>query len=472
MSKRRLWASILFGLIGSILAVSLFGGIHTSLSILEVRIRLLPSVSGVTEFRFPPFGSAIAKTHDAPVRIQIDAENLQMKDFKGLLQQHLNHESIKQDIVANAKDAFIKLAVFSILLGALGGLLLCALIIRKIDAEPLATSAVAGALLWILLITLTLGTYQKKALENPTFSGFLKGIPWAVKIVQGGYIHLDTLDSSLQSASERMSSVYEQLSKLSEVPDSKNETRILVISDIHNNVIAIRLVKKIANLFKIDTVVNSGDLTELGTHFEQEITSMLSIIPQPQVFATGNHDSTQVMEAARKIPQLHVMDGNVQMVKGIQYLGIPDPCSLTSGPQKSMGATPQQVRDAQIQIAGILAKSSPKPDILVVHEPDITKPFYGKVPIIINGHTHTLLVENQNGSLVVNPGTTGASGIHYFLKDTKCTQISALIIHMTKGTKPTPTAVDTIEYNPISGDFIFRHLRMKHGVWKVTGEIQ
>jgi hypothetical protein len=49
--------------------------------------------------------------------------------------------------------------------------------------------------------------------------------------------------------------------------------------------------------------------------------------------------------------------------------------------------------------------------ILAVHNPKSTKGISGLVPLILNGHVHKTSLKEENNSLIINAGTTGAAGI-------------------------------------------------------------
>jgi len=45
--------------------------------------------------------------------------------------------------------------------------------------------------------------------------------------------------------------------------------------------------------------------------------------------------------------------------------------------------------------------------LTICHRPETAERFIGNVDVVIFGHTHQLLIDNQKGSLIINPGELG-----------------------------------------------------------------
>ena len=102
------------------------------------------------------------------------------------------------------------------------------------------------------------------------------------------------------------------------------------------------------------------------------------------------------------------MDDETTTVKGIEILGFSDPSSKTANIDSSNEV---ESLELNLKIHESLKSSNTKPDILAVHNPKSTENLSGIVPIILNGHTHKNSVKKENGSFIINAGTTGAAGI-------------------------------------------------------------
>lgn len=94
------------------------------------------------------------------------------------------------------------------------------------------------------------------------------------------------------------------------------------------------------------------------------------------------------------------------IVEGINVLGVPEPASVNGSIQP-----PDELKNVELSLAlqERLGFSENAPDILAVHNPKTTENLVGKVPVILNGHTHKLLLRENLGSIVIHAGTTGAA---------------------------------------------------------------
>jgi putative phosphoesterase len=239
---------------------------------------------------------------------------------------------------------------------------------------------------------------------------------------------------------------------------SPDEKRILVISDLHNNVISIELASKLAELFDVSMVVNAGDLTDLGSHYEKEVALALKKIKRPQLFVSGNHDSPEVVSAVKQVPEMNVLMGQDVTVSGVHFLGLPDPSSLKSG-LREVESSSAQIADYRKLLLHRLITFHPKPDVVIIHDPKIAASAIGKVPVFISGHTHTVQLEQRQGTVLINPGTTGAAGIRYFINEQK-PPITAMILHVVKQKTLKVKAVDLLEFNAPKGEYSLRHKRL------------
>ena len=225
-------------------------------------------------------------------------------------------------------------------------------------------------------------------------------------------------------------------------PIRKREIIILAISDIHNNVAAMKNAGELARKYSVDVIVDAGDLTDFGSRSETDIIDEAGRLPVPHVFIAGNHDSTFTIESLRRFKNTVLPDEQTANVAGLSVLGQDDPASRAEPPH-SVDTTTAQLEQSYRRLSKII-KSLPKhPDVLIVHNPKIGERFAGKAAIIVTGHGHRAYARKESGSVIVNPGSTGAAGIRYFI-GSHTSKTAAAVIYATPGQKVTAKRVDLI----------------------------
>jgi hypothetical protein len=198
--------------------------------------------------------------------------------------------------------------------------------------------------------------------------------------------------------------------------DHTGFTYVLSVSDNHCNIGMNRVHGALANAFKVDTVVDSGDMTMGGTAAEEECVAAeadaLKAKGRDLLFAAGNHDSPTIEQKAVKhgFEDLHL--DSIVTSHGIRYLGEDDV-------NESTFTVPMHLRGSETvedETAAFTAAIKQKhPDVAVVHEPEMVEPAVnqGLVPLSISGHLHTWhaprLLNKYTDSYQFIEGTSGGA---------------------------------------------------------------
>jgi putative phosphoesterase len=452
----RLLLYALVALLGSAIAISLFGRPVYPVGPFSIRISMRPAQVGQTVVALPPLGSVSARTHSAPLRIQMAVEDARLEDLRALAVELPHKKVLVRRIQAEVRTAVGLFAVTALFLSFLGAAVATAVAfrpfaLRRAVLAGLFALSVTGALLgW------TRATYDMDALRQaPTYAGALRGAPMIAKLIGTGLIKVGEVDSGVQGATASISRLYEELNELDGAKMPEGLSRILVVSDIHNNTIAIRLAASLAKSFDVDMVLDAGDLTDLGTHFERQLAEQVKRIPRPHIFVPGNHDSREIMQALGKTRNTMTPHGKVVTVKGITVLCLDDPASLHTGMRK-MEPSSREIVSARNRIERVLS-SGAAPDILLVHSNEIAQPFVGRVPIVVWGHSHHVTITKRANGVGVNPGSTGASGMRFF-QPKMPKAMSAVVLYVARTPKPHAVAADVIEITSPVGEFrVTRH---------------
>src|SRR5439155_17681833 len=190
-----------------------------------------------------------------------------------------------------------------------------------------------------------------------------------------------------------------------------DEIRVLHISDIHLTPLGLTFAQELARAFHVDFVVDTGDLTSFGTPAESFILRFMSGFEVPYVYVRGNHDSPDLSQQMRRIPNVTVLDGGTKTIKGITVYGLGDPAFT---PNKHLAVDDAQladlVRSVGPRIAADLEALPSPPTIVAVHDERMADDVAGIVPLVISGHFHVFAARERGGTIYLQSGSTGGAG--------------------------------------------------------------
>ncbi|NLG85131.1 MAG: metallophosphoesterase, partial [Firmicutes bacterium] len=189
--------------------------------------------------------------------------------------------------------------------------------------------------------------------------------------------------------------------------EAGEDLRVLHVSDIHNNPAAYKLIAALAEGFAVDLVVDTGDLTDYGTPLEGGLAAAIARLKVPYVFVPGNHDSPEVISRLRRLKNVVVLAGRPVKVKGLWLLGLPDPAAMTWTNEAPLEGV---LARAGEELLSTWEASTVKPDLVVAHNFAMLRPLLGKAPVLLHGHDHRASLQEMEGSLIVDAGTSGAAG--------------------------------------------------------------
>ncbi|MEN6521996.1 MAG: metallophosphoesterase [Armatimonadota bacterium] len=460
--KRVLWiASIVAGILGGVIAIGLFGRPVYHISALNVKLAAVPALSGETRISIPPLGKITAKTHAAPMAIQVGVEEANIDELRNVLIKRSNGKSLIKQVKKEARAAAIDFGVRLIVIAFAGGAV--AVFLLRVGRKPrfIIIGGISGALFIAINLAVTMATYNTNAFKTPHMTNALKATPWALRLVQDGIVKIDELDDRVRMTAASIYKVESTLSGIVSTEDHGEQIRILAISDLHNNPVGMEFADNLARLFDADMVLNAGDLTDLGTKYENSIAEQATKFSIPQVFVSGNHDSVETLMALRKTGKVLLPNEQVVEVAGLRIIGQHDPASREIGPRRVL-ATTEEISRARYRLKRVVANLPKPPDILLIHEPDVASAFVGKIPIIVSGHDHTLAASSTKGTAWIRPGSTGASGIRYFIEGSG-KSITAAVIYVTRTPRPRAVAVDLIAITNPDGEFTVRRIKFASG---------
>lgn len=400
---------------------------------------------GLTIVSIPPLGTVSAPTHRFPLDISVRLDDLDPAALADALvdaeARRALEDTIEAELRATATEGALWLLVGGLALGGLAG----ALIPRRSGASIVAGGlggvlAVAGA-----LVTAGL-TYDLQAFRDPSFSGTLQRAPQVIETLNRGIDSLARLRSRYEAAAGRLTDLLELVAEPAEGP-RVGTVAVLHVSDIHSNPLGVELAGQLARRFKVDAVLDTGDLTSFGAPIEARIGELIQGFDVPYLFVPGNHDSLLNRRAlARRDNVVLLDDGDVYDLEGVEIMGFADPTFTASNEIST--AEGNEIRLARApEVAGRVRAR--RPDVLAVHDLRLASQAIGEVPLVLSGHTHKRLLEQRDGTWLLTVGSTGAAGLGSFIVEADLAY-EAEVIYFRSGV---PVAVDYVRFTGLGADF-------------------
>lgn len=453
--NKRALAVIIIAVLGSMLFIQLFARLSFQYNSFSFTLNTNFNLSGGTIISVPPVGQLFLKTHHTPWQFIFTLDAI---DFTKLEKQ-LNTLPAKEEWLITLQQETLRAIIKLFLLIAITGLIGGFLTLRIIGIDPHTKHfryGMLGSLIMILLfISITVLTYDSKAIENPQYQGVLASAPWAMNLVAMGLDNIEIIGDNLKKISRDLPKLFKQAAQIKNIGNLQFDLAVLHVSDIHNNQAAFEFISELVNNFKVELIIDTGDLTDYGTPLEAEIIKQISKINIPYVFVPGNHDSPLIIDRLKKVPFVKVLEKGIFKTKGLQIVGLADPASLSYNSDLAPKEDYLKAADNLTQTVRDMEKT---PDMAIVHNRNIAKDIIGQVPVILHGHDHQYRLTIEEGTVINDAGTTGAAGLRGLSEEG--VPYSATILYWKKGTSEEMIlkAIDSIKINGAAGKLtIERH---------------
>lgn len=203
-------------------------------------------------------------------------------------------------------------------------------------------------------------------------------------------------------------------------PDDPEEyITSLLISDVHCNIGMGKVIESVVDKANVELVIDAGDAAISGVGFEKICVSAtydnyIKGGDTKIIAVAGNHDSPEI-ENAMKESGATVMNGKLQKVLGLEFLGVSDPRESIFGQKTRLRDNDTSMELTSEKLANTSCKQEKQP-IILVHDRRLADNTIKNncTPIVISGHYHkfeTVPKDNvdSNATIVVN-GTSGGAG--------------------------------------------------------------
>lgn len=461
VQRLKLAGCLIMAPVVAVLALWLLGPAEYNVNGLQVGVSLIPAREGSTTVELPPFGSIAANTHRGPVNVELCLNQIETDQMMTYLDKTPDQEEIISDFKSSINSKVLSFGLRQLLIGWLASFLVVLFIFRPRWIVALAASLLASLLLLVVL-SRVYSTYDIDAFRQPQYHGTLSMAPAALKIATESLAEVDNLKAHTDQIVTSIEGLFQQadiLPVLSNPEENGGNIRILLVSDLHSNPIGVQFASNIAAQFKVDLVINAGDLTDFGTMPETNLAGELSQLAVPHLFIAGNHDTEEVSSFVRELPGSTVLDGQLVEYKGLKILGLPDPLGSTTEVEPVDEQQAEKLRQETEKQVKALVEHYGQPDILVLHDNITARRLIYNSRLTVTGHSHQMEIHKESGHVLVNPGTTGASGLRGLYSEHSI-PYSAAIVHFAPGNGP--LAVDMLTYDPFSQQFSLQRRLLSH----------
>lgn len=430
-----------------VLFISFLGASDYHIEGISFKVYIKPSFDGRSYLKLPPLGNLSADTHQGPVDFFVELTEVHPEVIEKVLSLTTTQTEWISEIRSEVKKHLVLFLLKQALLGAAGAALLHFILFRPQWKKVLFVFLTGFALTASLLI-FSAATFNIEAFKQPKYTGAIAAGPEVLQLADNLYEKFLNFKDKTDEVVSSVNTLFSALDGLEAAHDPESEeVQVLVVSDISNNPVGIELAETLADSFNVDMVIDAGDLTDFGSPLEAQAFKQIGDLGVPYLFAPGNHDSPEVLAFLRSLPNVSILEGNLVKTNGLAVLGVADPWASTAAVNGDSDNEIQRALEEQAAVLKAKLEENKDVDIAVIHNPSKVKSLEGLAPIIISGHTHRLSVKRSGGSLLLNPGTTGASGFRGFQAEEM--NYSALILHLVKDTEA-KMVVDIIEYDPLS----------------------
>jgi predicted phosphodiesterase len=409
-----------------------------------------------------------------PVRLRVDVQRVDRDAAVQVAREGQGAPRVLARIKRDATDAiasYLRILVVVVVGSALAFGLLVALALRGVGcplrAGALAATATALALGVAIIVLLP----PRGDLGAPEYYAHGPDIPRALRAVESA-------EASASALGDELDGQLVGLAQLVVAPGERaalgGRPQITVASDLHNNLLAVPALRRVARGTPLFFV---GDLTDRGSPLESQLTSGVLHAGTRLVFVTGNHDSDSnaqeladdgaiVLTERGRLLRGGRFGPMVVRVAGLRVAGYGDPFRRRRARgYVQQGTLPAPSAAEQNLFAEWLAKLEDKVDVVMVHEPALAAKGIEALrrdppshPIVLLvGHTHHADIEVDRDFTVLNGGTVGAGGTGNLGEGSKIGV--ARMIYETGGGFA-PLAADLVEIDPGNGSATAKRFRL------------
>ncbi|MFJ7900472.1 metallophosphoesterase [Streptomyces sp. NPDC096198] len=399
-------------LLGSWLGLLVVGSVRVPVGPVNTTMALRPSLTGGTRINVSPLGALRLDSHEAPVRLDVDVDQLDPVRAQALVDHPERISGLQQEIVRDVEHGAAALAVRSCLAVAVGATGLGLAVYRR-PRRALAAGGLALGLLTASGAT-AYASWNPQSVLEPKFSGLLSSAPSLVGNARSIVTEFDVYQKELARLVTNVTKLYDVTSTLPAYEPDPTTIRVLHVSDIHLNPSSWKIIASLVRQYDVQVIVDSGDTMDHGSTAENGFLDPIADLGAPYIWVRGNHDSAATQRYLEHLKNVHVLDdGRAISVAGLRFAGIGDPQFTPDRSVAPGGDRAEELAGARLASALHDQKAAGTPvDIAIAHEPTAARQTDGEVPLVLAGHLHHEGMEIMRyGTRLRIEGSTGGSGL-------------------------------------------------------------
>jgi hypothetical protein len=246
---------VLVALVSGGVALTAWGSSSHDIGPLRTRLSLVPSLSGGVTV-LPPLGRLELLTHAGPLRVSATVTGVDLPRARRLLRSPTPRRTVGGQVAVDSVDALAATAARGALVALLASGVTCAVVFRRPRAVLGGTAIVMLAMASAATVAAT--TVRTQAFNEPKFDGLLAQAPVLVGRVQD----FDAYSERMAELTANVARVYGSLATLPTAP-AEDSTRVLWVSDIHNNPQSYTVMRQLVEQFDVDAIVDTGDIVDV-----------------------------------------------------------------------------------------------------------------------------------------------------------------------------------------------------------------
>lgn len=454
-------------LAGAWLGFAIGAHVSTAVGPAQIGMSLQPAWGGQTVVDIRPLGTLRFDSHHGPIRLSLSLDGIHADVAQQLLESPRWAETLPDLIVADLQAGLRELVLRAALFAVAGGLLVGLIVFRR-WRRALWTGL--GSLTAVVLVAaLSVATFNPRSISEPRYTGLLTGVPSLIGSAESIVSRFSEYQGQLAKLVTNVSQLYHAGTTLPVYSPDPNTLRVLHVSDIHLNPVAWNMIRSLKDQFKIDMIVDTGDIADHGTTAENKFVEEIGKLGVPYVYVRGNHDSIATQRAVARQKNAIVLDGTEKTVQGLRIYGVGDPrftpdktVDVKSDAQvlldlgrahaarlrpDGQGAKPKAPKPSPTA-SGSRSATTPAPspsatmaramgsssqkipiDVVAVHDPTVGRAFDGAAPLVLAGHVHARSTETlKSRTRLMIEGSTGGAGLRGLEHD-EPTPIQASVLY-------------------------------------------
>jgi predicted phosphodiesterase len=399
-------------LFGAWLGLLVVGDVRVPVGPMNTTMTLRPSLTGGTKINISPLGALELDSHQAPLRLDVDVDQLDPERSQALVDHPERLSGLQDEVTRDVEHGTLDLAVRSCIAVVAGATALGLAVYRR----PRRALAAGGLALTLLAAsgTTAFATWNPESVLEPKYSGLLSSAPSLVGNARSIVSEFDVYQKELARLVTNVTKLYDVTSTLPAYRPDPTTIRVLHVSDIHLNPASWKIIGSLVQQYAIDVIVDSGDTMDHGSAAENGFLDPIPDLGAPYLWVRGNHDSDETQRYLERLENVHVLDeGRAVTIGGLRFAGIGDP-QFTPDRAAAPGGDPAEyLAGARLATALREQRAAGTPvDVAVVHEPSAARVTDGTVPLVLAGHVHHEDMEvMKQGTRLRVEGSTGGSGL-------------------------------------------------------------